>query len=234
MFNVIIKTILLYIIVIFAMRLMGKKQASQLQPYELVITLMISEVATTPMDNPGIPMTYGIIPAVTLILLYYFLNFLCLKSKKLHVLFGGSPAILIHNGRLIYKDIKRLGYNLSDLLEQLRISGYTKISEIQYAILETNGQLSVLPYASYAPLTPNDMGVEVQEDTLYTAVILDGKFYPNGLEILGHTKESIQKMMHTLGFNNIRDILLMTISDSGDVFIQNKAGKTKNVTVPQN
>lgn len=133
MFNVVIKTIFLYLIVIFAMRLMGKKQASQLQPYELVITLMISEVATTPMDNPGTPMTYGIVPAITLILLYYFLNFLCLKSKKLHVLFGGSPAILIHNGHLIYKDIKRLGYNLSDLLEQLRISGYTNISEIQYA-----------------------------------------------------------------------------------------------------
>ena len=128
-----------------------------------------------------------------------FLNFLCLQSKRLHVLFGGSPAILIHNGHLVYRDIKRLGYNLSDLLEQLRISGYTKISAIQYAILETNGQLSVLPYASYAPLTPNDMGVEVQEDTLYTAVILDGKLYPNGLDILGYTKANIHKMMHTLG-----------------------------------
>ena len=232
MFNIIIKTAVLYIVVVVVMRLMGKKQAGQLQPYEFVITLMISEVVSTPMDSPGTPLAYGLVPAITLMLFYYFFNFLCLKSKRLRTLFSGKPSILIHNGKLLSKEIRRMGYSLNDLTEQLRISGYTNISEIQYAILETNGQLSVLPYPAFSPLTPNDMDMEVASDALCASLILDVKLYIDGLEDMGLTKQALAKIVHTLGFRSVRDIFMLTVSDTGEAFIQDQSGNTKNVTLP--
>ena len=146
MANLIFRTIMIYLILIFAMRLMGKKQAGQLQPYELVITLIISEVASTPMDDPGTPLFYGLIPALTLLLLHFIFTFIALKSKRMRGLLCGKPSILIHEGRIDIQELKRQRYSLNDLIEQLRLAGYTCIPGIHYAILETNGQLSVLPY----------------------------------------------------------------------------------------
>lgn len=233
MFNVILKTLILYVVIIFAMRLMGKKQAGQLQPYEFVITLLLAEVASTPMDSPGTPLTYGLVPLITLLLLYYGFSFLCNKSKKLRTLFCGKPSILIHNGKLLAKEIRKMGYSLNDLIEQLRLSGYTNISNIQYAVLETNGQLSVLPYAAYSPVTPNDLNIDVEEDVLYAALILDGELYTQGLEQLGYDKQSITKLLHTLGFSSLKEIFIMTLSDYGDVFIQDKQGNTKSIKLPR-
>ena len=233
MLNIIIKTIIIYIVLFLAMRVMGQRQSGQLQPYELVITLIIAEVASTPMDNPGIPLFYGLVPAATLILLYYFFSFLCLKSRRMRSFICGSPSILIHNGKVQYGEIKRIGYNMSDMIEQLRLKGQTNIANIHYAILETNGPLSVLPFGSSSPVTPSDMDLEVPEKgTLCSAIVLDGSFNPPTLKRLNLDEQKALKLLHTLGYSNLKDVVILTISEAGDVFVQDKNGSTRQITLP--
>lgn len=233
MFNIIIKTILIYAIIILVTRLMGKKQAGQLQPYEFVITLMIAEVASTPMDGPGIPVFYGLIPALTLLLVYFIFTFASLKSIRLRRILCGAPSILIHNGKILKKELIKMNYSLTELLEQLRLYGNTDISSIHYAILETNGQLSVLPYTSVCPVTPKDMNIEVEEESMCTAVVLDGAVNRDGVNQLGMTETELKKLMHTLGFPRIKDLLVCTVSDNGFVFIQELSGSTRCISLPR-
>ena len=227
MFIILIKTAVIYLVIILVMRLMGKKQAGQLQPYELVITLMIAEVASMPMDNPGMPLSYGLVPAVTLLLLYYLLTFLSLKSGKLRLLLCGKPNILIHNGKILYHELRRSNYSLSDLIEQLRISGNSSISEIRYAILETNGQLSVLPYSRHCPATPEDLSIKTRSESPCISIIMDGDFNTHGMKHMNISPETAEKILHRAGFGSVSQILLFTLSDTGDVFLQDKQGNTK-------
>ena len=186
------------------------------------------------MDNPGTPLFFGLVPAATLILLYYLLSFLCLKSHKTRMFICGAPSILIHNGKVQYSEIKRIGYNMNDMVEQLRLKGQTRIADIHYAILETNGQLSVLPFGSKAPATPEDMGLEVEERaTLCSAVVLDGHFHPPALHRLHLDERKVKKLLHTLGFSNPRDVVILTVSESGDVFVQDKSGSTRSIRLPE-
>ena len=233
MFNIIIKTVVIYGIIILVTRLMGKKQAGQLQPYEFVITLMIAEVASTPMDGPGIPVFYGLVPALTLLLVYFIFTFASLKSMRLRRMLCGAPSILIHNGKILRKELVKMNYSLTELLEQLRLYGNTDISSIHYAILETNGQLSVLPYASSCPATPRDLDIEVEEESMCTAVVLDGVINRDGASQLGMNDKEVKKLLHTLGFSRLKEILVCTISDRGSVFLQDTSGSTRSVSLPR-
>ncbi len=233
MFNIIIKTVVIYGIIILVTRLMGKKQAGQLQPYEFVITLMIAEVASTPMDGPGIPVFYGLVPALTLLLVYFIFTFASLKSMRLRRMLCGAPSILIHNGKILRKELVKMNYSLTELLEQLRLYGNTDISSIHYAILETNGQLSVLPYASSCPATPRDLDIEVEEESMCTAVVLDGAINRDGASQLGMNDKEVKKLLHTLGFSRLKEILVCTISDRGSVFLQDTSGSTRSVSLPR-
>ena len=233
MFNIIIKTVVIYGIIILVTRLMGKKQAGQLQPYEFVITLMIAEVASTPMDGPGIPVFYGLVPALTLLLVYFIFTFASLKSMRLRRMLCGAPSILIHNGKILRKELVKMNYSLTELLEQLRLYGNTDISSIHYAILETNGQLSVLPYASSCPATPRDLDIEVEEESMCTAVVLDGVINRDGASQLGMNDKEVKKLLHTLGFSRLKEILVCTISDRGCVFLQDTSGSTRSVSLPR-
>ncbi len=232
MANLIFRTILIYIILVFTMRLMGKKQAGQLQPYELVITLIISEVASTPMDNPGTPISYGLVPALTLLLLYYLFAFITLKSKKMRAILCGKPSILIYEGKINMDEVKKLNYNLSDLVEQMRLNGYTNIPDIHYAILETNGQLSVLPYDRCNALTPEQMNIDVTEEGMCIALVIDGECQQLGITHLKLTEKKVEKLMHMLGFSTIKQVLIFTLSYSGEAFIQDRRGNTKRTKLP--
>ncbi len=230
MFNLIIKTVIIYFLLLLTMRVMGKKQAGQLQPYELVIALLIAELASTPMGSPNTPLLMGIVPTATLILLYYAFSLLTLKSKHVRRILCGAPSILIHEGKLDYKEIKRLDYSLNDLMEQLRLCGNTNISDIRYAILETNGNLTVFPYAAKCPVTPDDLQLKVAETEICTALIMDGKAQSNSLKSLGMKDADLAKLCHTLGLSRIKDIFILTYREDGLFFVQERDGKSKNIT----
>lgn len=225
MFNVIIKTALLYFFAMLVIRLMGKRQAGELQPFELIIAVMIAEVAATPMDGPGIPITYGIVPVIVLLLLHNAIAFVSIKSDKLRAFFSGKPSIVIHKGIICRAELKRLSYNLNDLLEQLRAKDVMNISDVHYAVLETNGELSVMLKPEKRGLTPEDMNISPANPGFCYDVILDGKLKPKNLEQLGYTKDQLLKFMAANNFKRFGDIFLATSDETGTVLIQDYHGK---------
>ena len=152
-----IRTVILYLVVVIGLRIMGKRQIGEMQPSELVVAIMISDLATIPMQEVGIPIFYGIIPIFTLIIMEILLSQISLKSKKFRRLVTGKPSVIIHNGKLLREEMQKIRFNMDDLKEQLRIQGYTKVSDINFAILETNGQLSIIPKPKNKQATLEDL-----------------------------------------------------------------------------
>ena len=140
-----IRTIILYLLVITAIRVMGKRQIGELHPSELVVTIMISELAAIPMQATSVPLIYGILPILTLIIAEVLFSYITLKSEKARSIISGKPSILIKNGIINENELRKLRFNLNDLLEELRINNYPNIKDVEFAILETSGQLSVIP-----------------------------------------------------------------------------------------
>ncbi|MBQ6908126.1 MAG: DUF421 domain-containing protein [Clostridia bacterium] len=139
-----LRTVILYILVIIGLRVMGKRQIGEMQPSELVVAIMISDLACIPMQETGIPLLSGIIPIFTLIIMEISLSQISLSSKKFRDILTGKPSMIIYNGKILKEEMRKIRFNFDDLNEQLRIKGYSSIKNIQYAILETNGQLSII------------------------------------------------------------------------------------------
>lgn len=152
-----LRTIILYTIVMFSVRLMGKKQAGELEPMELVVTIMISELASIPMQDTGIPLASGVVPILTILIIEIFLSMIAMKNKPFRRLLSGKPSVLIYNGQIMLNEMRKNRFNRDDLLEQLRLEGTTHISEVRYAILETNGQLSVILKKDSQPAKIKDL-----------------------------------------------------------------------------
>ena len=140
-----LRTIILYLLVVTGLRIMGKRQVGEMQPSELVVAIMISDLASIPMQDVGIPLLSGVIPIFTLIMVEIALSQISLKNRKFRKLLTGKPSVIIHNGKILREEMKKLRFNHDDLTEQLRIQGYVRIEDINFAILETNGQLSIIP-----------------------------------------------------------------------------------------
>ena len=176
MITALCRTVILYFLIMIGLRLMGKRQIGELEPSELVLTMMISDLATVPMQDFGIPLLAGVIPILTLLSLSLLLSQLSLLSLRFRELMCGTPAILIRNGKLQQAAMRKNRYTLDELLEQLRGQGCVSVEEVQYAVLENSGQLSVLPWAQGSkPPTAEDLGLTPEEDTLPTVLINDGR-----------------------------------------------------------
>lgn len=224
MFNVIIKTALLYFFAMLVIRLMGKRQAGEMQPFELIIAVMIAEVAATPMDGPGVPITYGIVPVVVLLVLHNLIAYLSIKSEKLRAFFSGKPSIVIHKGVVCRGELKKLNYNLNDLLEQLRNKDVMNPGDVHYAVLETNGELSVMLKPEKRPLTPEDMQLAPPNPGFCYDVILDGKLKAQNLTRLGFTVNQLEHIMKTHKFKRVSDVFLAMADETGSVLFQDYRG----------
>lgn len=159
-----IRTVILYILVVLGLRIMGKRQIGEMQPSELVVAIMISDLATIPMQEIGIPLMSGIIPIFTLIIMEIALSGLSLRHRKFRHFITGKPSVIIHNGKILKTEMKKIRFNRDDLKEQLRIQGYTDMKEINFAILETNGQLSIIPKKGEQPCSESDVRRIISEE----------------------------------------------------------------------
>jgi uncharacterized membrane protein YcaP (DUF421 family) len=224
MFNVIIKTAIIYFFAMLIMRMMGKRQAGELQPFELIIAVMIAEVAATPMDSPGTPITYGIIPIVILLALHNGIAFLSLKSEKLRAFFSGKPSIVIYKGVVVRHELKRLSYNLSDLLEQLRGKDVMNLSDVHYAVLETNGNLSVMLKPEKRGATPEDFKLSPQNPGFCYDVIVDGRLKPDNLERLGMKEADLIRFMAKHRIKRVQEEFLALCDESGHALLQDYHG----------
>lgn len=207
------------------MRLMGKRQMGELQPFELVITIMISELAAVPMQNTGVPLLNGIIPILTLLFLQTLITFGTLKSDLLKKAVCGSPTILIAKGKILENEMRKARYSLNDLMEQLRIKGYFNIHDIEYAILETDGDISVIPKSQKRPVTPADLNLQTKYEGLPVNLIVDGKLKKDAFKFTNVTEEDLMVELSKRGINSINEVFFVCIDSEGKLFIQKKGGQ---------
>ena len=222
------RTIILYLLIITGVRLMGKRQVGELEPSELVVSLLIADLAAVPMQDFGIPLLTGIIPIVTLLCLTMILSVLTMKSTRFRVLMCGKPSIVVRNGQLDQREMRRNRYTLDELLEELRMKGHTDLTTIKYAILETNGQLSVLPYAACQPPGAAQLSVKTQESGLPVVVISDGEILEENLNVSGHDRAWLDKQLRRHNCPSPADVFLLTVDEVGKVYCsprQNSNGK---------
>lgn len=221
MFITIYRTAILYFFLIFIMRLLGKRQIGQLQPGELVITMLISEIASIPMENNDIPIYRAVVPIAVLALLELITSFAALKFIRLRSLFQGHSIVVIRNGELDRKQLRRLRYSTDDLLESLRQKDVFDISEVQYAIVETDGSLSVLLKPENRAASVKDVNAEPDNKGLPRVLISDGRIIDAQIKKSVMTKEEIEKLLkkHKIGR---KDVLLLTADDNGNINIIKK------------
>ena len=215
MVAILIRSLLLVCFAVIAMRLMGKRQIGQLQPFELVIAIMIADLASTPMASLDIPLWHGIMPLFTTVALHQLFTLLSLKSQKLRAFFSGRPTVVINDGKIDHKALEKLCFNLNDLLEELRSGGILTPTEVGTAIMETSGKLSVFPKSQNRPLTPADVQLSTGYEGIPLTLVMDGKLQKSNLPLCGKDAAWVQKHLKRLGFENIEDVLLCYLDTDG-------------------
>ncbi len=218
------RTVILYFSMIFAMRLMGKKQVGELQPSELVVSIAISDLASIPMQDMNQPLLSGLIPIATLMCMEVILSFISLKSRKMRDALTGRPCILISHGIISETELQKMRYSISDLTEELRTAGYPDIRDVEYAVLETTGALNIIPVASKRPLTPEDLNLCVPDSKLMITVISDGELLIDSLKGLGHDEKWLYSMLKKQGVKSISEIFYAAASGN-DLHIQKRGLK---------
>lgn len=217
-----IRAVILYVCVVIALRLMGKRQIGEMQPKELVITILIAELAAIPMSDLNSPLINGVIAILTLIVLEIFLSVISLKSNAFRRLLNGRPAIVINKGVIDQKALKNLRFTAEELMESLRQQEVFDISDVKYAIVETTGKLSVLLNADRQPLTPSDTKTAPASDaTLNVCLICDGKIKKESFNRCSLTQKDVEKILTTRRLK-VRDVFLMTADENGNYNIISK------------
>lgn len=217
-----LRTLILYLLATFAIRLMGKRQIGELEPSDLVITILISELATIPMQNPGIPLTAGIIPIFTLVTVEILVSYACVKSRKFHRLVNGRSAIIIQDGKLDDKKLHQLRLSIDEVVEELRINNIASVADVRCGIIEPNGQLSYVLYPNAQPVTAEMLNLSPSKVGVPFIVISDGKTVPLNLKRLQLNEEDLLSHLKKKKISQISDVLLMTLDDCGNEFIQPK------------
>lgn len=226
MLIIFIRSILLYIIVLVVMRLMGKREIGQLQPFELAISIMIADLASTPMADAGIPITNGIIPILALLVMHLVISILNIKSIKARQILCGKPSILIYRGKIDEKKLKKERFTVNELEERLRGNNIVNIGDVEYAILETSGQITVIQKPNKRNTIPEDFGIEPEYEGIAYDLVLDGKVMYENLKILNKDYEWLKKQVAKFGILP-EQALIVTIDGKGNFFCQEKMGKKK-------
>ncbi len=216
MLIIFMRSLILYLAILIALRAMGKGEVAEMNCFDLVIIILIADVASIPMGDNSIPIIYGIASITGLTLMQTFISYISLKNRKISLFISGSPTILINKGKIDYKQLKKERISIDELLEQLRISGYFNITDVQYAILEADGDLSVLPSPSYN--SPPSKTFK----HLPTSVILDGVLIEDSLSALNKNMHWLLGVLNAHHIKNIEDVLLCIIDENDKVFVQKK------------
>lgn len=224
MFLIFIRSIILYTIVLIVMRFMGKREIGQLQPFELAISIMIADLAATPMASPGIPIIYGIIPIISLLVMHLLISFLNIKSLKCRELICGKPSILIYRGKIDEKILIKENFTINELQERLRGNNITNLSDVEYAILETSGQVTVISKPEKRTVTLEDMNLESTYQGIPYELVIDGTIMEDNLKKIGKNYIWLKKQVEKFGYKP-EEALIVTLDANGEIFSQKKEGK---------
>ncbi len=223
MFVLFVRAVILYLLVFTVIRLMGKRQISDLQPYDLIMTLLIADLASEPAANTGIPLLYGIVPIIALFLVQQVISTLSLKSEKMRAVICGVPLIVINRGVVQEKVLRDARYTLSDLMEQLRSKDVFELSAVEYAILETNGGLSVLLKGPVRNPTLQDLQLPSPAAALPSILIQDGNVHPEALTLAGRDEPWLMRQLARIGVKSPKQVFLALLNEDGILHAQLKA-----------
>ncbi len=218
------RSIFLYIIVLIVMRLMGKREIGQLQPFELAISIMIADLATIPMADTGIPIGNGIIPILGLLVMHLLISLINLKSIKLREIICGKPRILIYRGKIQEEALIKERFTINELQERIRSQNIVNLGDVEYAILETSGQITVIEKPNKRQATPEDFGIMPEYEGIPYDLIVDGKIMKKNLKAIGKSYNWLKKEINKFGFNP-EDALVATIDGKNQIFCQKKENK---------
>jgi len=206
---------------------MGKKQVGQLQPSELVVALIIADLAAVPMSEVGIPLINGIIPIITLFIMEELLSYISMKSERARGLISGKPSILIERGTIIEDELRRIRYNINDLLEQLRLKNFSNVEDVNYAILETSGQLSVIPKEEKSPVTLKDMNLKAKTQHLPVTVIIDGRIISDNLYKIGLSNNWLADQLRKNSIKSSEDVFFAYLNPERKFIYQLRSNSQK-------
>lgn len=214
------RTLLVYAALIGGLRFTGKRQLGELSTSEFAVTILVSELASVPLQDPAIPLLGGIVPLVTLLAVEVLLSCLCRRSIRFRRLLCGNPCMVIRDGKFDPDMLRLLRLSPEDVLEGLRMAGVALVSDVRCGIIETNGQLSVLPYADKQPLTPSDLGKHPKDAGMARVLIFEGKIRRGVLRQLGKDEAWLLRTCRTRGIHAPEDVFLLTLDDCGNLFVQ--------------
>ena len=218
-----IRVVIIYIIVLFAMRLMGKREIGQLQPFELAIAIMIADLAAVPMADLGLPITSGIIPIFALLVMHLLISYINMKSIFARQVICGKPKILIFRGKIDEKAWKKEGVTINELQERLRGENIFNIADVEYAILETSGQISVVQKPDKRTTIPADFNILPKYEGIPYDLVIDGKIMTDNLKAIGKDYNWLKKQVEKFGINP-EQALIVTYNGSEQMFCQKKGG----------
>lgn len=224
MLTILLRTILIYLILMLTIRVMGKRQLGELDVGELVITILLSEIATTPITNPERPIMQSILPIVTLSLLEILFSLLILRIPFFKSILSSRPAVVIERGIIKYNMMKKVRLSLEELVSQVRQNGIYDLCEVDYAILEENGKMSVIPKNVNRQPDKQDMGIKCPDNGIMHIVISDGSINTHSLNLIGKDRAWLERKLQKLKIP-IKDVFCMTVDDAGKIFIQKRDGK---------
>lgn len=226
MLIIFLRTIILYILVLIVMRIMGKREIGQMQPFEFTIAIMISDLATIPMANSGTPITHGIIPIMGLLCIHLLISIANMKSIKAREILCGKPSILIYRGKIDEDILLKERYTINELQERLRGNNVSNIADIEYAILETSGDINVILKPEKQQVTIEDMKLSKEYQGISYDLIVDGVVMYENLNKIGKNYKWLKKQIKKFGYEP-EDALISTIDANGEIFFQEKIKKGK-------
>ena len=219
-----VRTVILYFAILISMRIMGKRQLGEMEISEFIVAALIADLAATPLQDIGIPLLNGLVPIIIMFCFEIIIAGLNMRSIKLRKLTYGRPEIIIRNGRIIREAMHKNRFTLDELMQELRAQGLTDTAQVEYAVLETNGQLSIILKSGDQPVTASQMGV-VGDDVSYAHIIInEGRILDNNLELLGRDRRWLSNELKRQNFRSADEVYILTLSESGRVFCQAKEG----------
>lgn len=224
---VLIRSLILYILVIFSVRLMGKRQLGELQPSELVITILISNIATLPLEDTDIPLLLGVTPILALVCFEVIISWINLVFPKFRKMISGSPKIIIRNGKTDPETLRELRFSVDDLMMSLREKEVFNLEDVQFAIVETTGNISVMKKQSVDTPDRNDLGLKMKNSDPPQVIVSDGKIITQAVKVMG-IEGSIEKILDSINLK-LDEVFIMTADTQGNFFIVDKDGNSPHI-----
>lgn len=220
-----LRTVFFYFLLLMTLRIMGKRGLGSLGPLDLVVAIIMAEAAAIPIEDPERPLMLGVVPIVTLFVLEIGLSWLCLANRTMRDLISGKPSVVVRDGRLMHHEMRRLRFSVTELMEQLRIRGYHNLMDVEMAILECDGELSVLPKSQHRAVTPADLGLGTRYEGPTHTLVIDGEIDRGALQAIGLDEAWLRGRLAEEGFPDVHQVLLALIDSFGQLFVQRRESR---------